>query len=109
MNHFYLKDMVKGWFVGNFSPTAFESSACEVSLKIYNAGEKEPLHHHKISTEITLVITGTIKMADKIWNAGDIIVLNPGEATDFEAITQSTNIVVKIPSSKNDKYLGKPD
>jgi hypothetical protein len=35
---------------------------------------------------------------------GDIIKLAPGEATDFVAITDSTTVVVKLPSVKGDKY-----
>ena len=35
-----LKDMVKGWFVGNFEPTAFRTNDCEVGIKAYAKGEK---------------------------------------------------------------------
>jgi hypothetical protein len=32
--------MFKGWFVGDFTPTAFKTDACEVAVKTYKAGEK---------------------------------------------------------------------
>lgn len=105
MNTAHLDDMFKGWFVGNFTPTAFSTEACEVGVKRYKAGEKESSHFHKIATEITLVLEGEIRMLGKKWGAGSIVVLCPGEATDFEALTDAVNVVVKIPGALNDKYL----
>lgn len=105
MNSARLEDMIKGWFVGGFDPAVVKTEACEVAIKKYNAGEKEVAHYHKIATEITVVLSGQIKMAGKVWVTGDIIVLEPGEVTSFEAITDATNAVVKIPGALNDKYL----
>ncbi|EGH20306.1 hypothetical protein PSYMO_01929 [Pseudomonas amygdali pv. mori str. 301020] len=45
-----LQDMVKGWFVGGFEPAAFNTESCEVGVKIYQAGEKEAAHYHKVAT-----------------------------------------------------------
>ncbi len=42
----------------------------------------------------------------KGWGAGDIVMVEPGEATDFVAITDAVNVVVKMPSVMGDKYLG---
>jgi hypothetical protein len=106
MNTARLEDMVKGWFVGDFEPSAFKTNDCEVAVKSYSAGDREPLHHHKIATEITLVLLGEVWMVEKKWGPGDIIVLHPGDATDFMAITDCTNVVVKIPGSLYDKYIG---
>jgi hypothetical protein len=39
------------------------------------------------------------------WWDGYIITLSPGEITDFEAITDTTTIVVKTPRILGDKYL----
>ncbi|MFH7766365.1 cupin domain-containing protein [Acinetobacter sp. BSP-28] len=105
MNHMNYEDMVKGWFVGAFTPTAYSTDACEVAVKHYVAGDKESTHYHKIATEITMVLSGRIRMCDKEWGAGDIIVLSPGEITDFEALTDAINVVVKTPGVLNDKYL----
>jgi len=101
-----LEDMVGGWFVGGFTPTAFATENCEVAVKSYAAGVSEELHHHRIATEITLVMSGRVRMVGREWSAGDIIVLHPGEATAFEAITDAVNVVVKTPGALSDKYLG---
>lgn len=105
MKHANLKDMVKGWFVGGFNPTAFSTDACEVAVKSYKAGDKESAHYHKVATEITVILSGRVRMANKEWSQGDIVVLEPGEVTDFEALTDAVNVVVKTPGALNDKYI----
>lgn len=97
--------MVKGWFVGSFTPTAYKTDACEVAVKSYKAGDKESAHYHKVATEITLILSGRVRMSGKEWGEGEIVVLEPGEPTDFEALTDAVNVVVKIPGASNDKYI----
>ena len=105
MNHANLRDMVKGWFIGGFSPNAFLTEACEVAVKQYRAGEYEGEHFHKIATEITLILSGRARMCGREWGPGDIVVLSPGEATDFEALEDTVNVVVKVPGAPSDKYI----
>lgn len=105
MKHDRLEKMVKGWFIGAFNPTAHSTEACEVAVKRYRAGEKESSHHHKVATEVTLILSGEVRMLGRTWLDGDIITLSPGEETDFEAITDAVTVVVKTPSVPNDKYL----
>lgn len=100
-----LDSMVRGWFVGNFEPTVYKTNDCEVAVKTYKKGEKEEKHFHKIATEITLITSGKVKMFDKIYCTGDIIIVEPGDSTDFEALEDSTNVVVKLPGVNNDKYF----
>lgn len=99
-----LEEMVRGWFVGGFSPTALDTDACEVGVKNYQAGDCEAAHYHKVATEITLILSGRVEMCGKEWGPGDIVVIEPGEITEFRAITNATNIVVKVPGALNDKY-----
>jgi quercetin dioxygenase-like cupin family protein len=106
VKHYRLEQMVKGWFVGDFSPSAYSTSDCEVAVKHYRAGDYEGIHHHRVATEITVVVSGCVRMLDREWSAGDIIVLEPGIATDFEALTDATNVVVKLPGALGDKYSG---
>ncbi|MGE4800584.1 hypothetical protein AB8989_09360 [Yersinia hibernica] len=105
MESYKINDMIGGWFIGAFSPNAFHTDECEVAVKHYLKGASEEEHYHKIATEITCVISGKILMCGKVWNEGDIIVLTPGESTSFQAIIDSTTVVVKLPGALNDKYL----
>lgn len=100
-----ISDMTKGWFVGNFEPSLYKTNEVEVAVKTYKAGDNEASHFHKIATEITVIISGTVKMNGVEYSKGDIITIEPGEATDFIAMTDSENVVVKLPGANNDKYL----
>ncbi len=105
MKNAYLKDMKGGWFIGNFTPSLMKTNDVEVAVKRYKKGTKEAEHYHKVATEYTVVVSGKVKMFDREWNEGDIIVVEPGDATSFEALSDAINVVVKIPGANNDKYL----
>ena len=97
--------MVKGWFVGNFEPTALLTQDVEVAVKNYKAGDYEPAHYHKIATEITVIADGEVRMNGVTYSSGDIILIEPNQATDFLAITDVITTVVKFPGAKDDKYI----
>jgi quercetin dioxygenase-like cupin family protein len=104
-----LDDMVRGWFIGDFEPVAHRSEEVEVAIKHYRAGDIEPRHVHKISTELTAVVSGTVRMDGRELGAGDILTLEPGEPCDFLAVTDAVVVAVKVPAAKDDKYLVEAD
>jgi quercetin dioxygenase-like cupin family protein len=104
-----LDTMVNGWFVGNFEPTLLKTTDVEVAVKSYKKGDCEEKHYHKIATEITVIVSGKVKMNNIIYEAGDIIVIEPNESTDFEALEDTVCSVVKYPGVNDDKYLGEAD
>ncbi len=100
-----LSDMTKGWFIGNFEPSLLKTNDVEVAVKSYNKGDYEAEHYHKIATEITVITGGSVRMNGVVYHTGDIIVMEPGESTDFESLEDhTTNVVVKCPGANNDKY-----
>lgn len=99
-----VSDMIKGWFIGDFEPTLWKTNDVEVAVKHYKAGDAETAHFHKIATEFTVITAGTVEMNGVQYQAGDIVVIERGEVTDFRAITDVTTTVVKIPGAANDKY-----
>ena len=100
-----LDSMIRGWFVGNFIPNVYQTEDVEVAIQNYPSGTYEPWHYHKIATEITVIVVGEAEMNGQRYNAGKIVVMEPGEGTDFKAVTDVTTVVVKLPSVKHDKYL----
>lgn len=100
-----LNDMTKGWFVGNFTPSLYKTNDVEVAVKKYKAGDKEECHYHKIATEITVVLSGKVKMFDNIYKKNSIIKILPGESTSFKCLEDAVTVVVKMPGANNDKYL----
>lgn len=100
-----LSRFVRGWIVGRFRPTLINTDAVEVAVKRYRSGEKEAAHYHALATEITVVVSGHVRMNGIAYMPDDIIVLEPGEVSDFEVIEDSVLTVVKFPGASNDKYL----
>ena len=105
MTQHTLDEMVRGWFVGDFEPTAYRSSEVEVAIKHYVAGDAEARHVHKVATELTAVVSGSVRMDGRELHAGDILKLDPGEPCDFLALTDATVVAVKLPAVAGDKYL----
>jgi len=105
MKIYRLSDMKGGWFAGNFAPSVVTTKDFEVAVKYYLAGAKESKHHHKVAQEVTVISSGTVRMNGVTYSEGAIVVLDPGESTDFEAITDATTVVLKTPSVAGDKYL----
>jgi mannose-6-phosphate isomerase-like protein (cupin superfamily) len=101
-----LNQFTKGWFVGSFAPTLIDTRDVEVAVKHYRAGESEPRHHHKIATEITAIISGTVRMNGRDIGAGQVVKIEPGVSSDFAALTDAITVVVKHPGATHDKYPG---
>lgn len=99
-----LNDYIKGWFVGNFNPTLIDNEHFEVAVKRYKSGDYEERHHHKIATEITVIVEGEVEMNGLKYIKDDIITIQPNESIDFKCITNVVTVVVKTPSTNNDKY-----
>jgi mannose-6-phosphate isomerase-like protein (cupin superfamily) len=103
-----LEDFTKGWFVGNFNPTILASDTVEVAIKYYKAGDHETSHHHKVATELTAIVIGRVQMSGEEIGPGEIIKINPGQSTDFIALTDAVTVVVKMPCVAGDKYPDNP-
>lgn len=114
MFHRKLYEMKGGWFVGNFEPVVIPSEHVEVAIKRYKAGAREAAHVHRVATELTLCVSGQFTMTPVYENGlrgepwlalpDDIFGLSPGDAVEFEAVTDCVCCVVKMPSVKGDKY-----
>ena len=100
-----LNDMFRGWVVGNFEPSLYKTDDVEVAVKNYKAGDYEEKHYHKIATEITVIAKGRVEMNGIEYSSGDIITIEPNEATDFKVLEDTITMVVKLPCVKNDKYI----
>lgn len=100
-----INNFTKGWFIGDFEPSLYKTNQCEVGIKKYKKGDKDPAHYHKLSKEFTVVINGIINMSGITYKNGDIVTVNENEISDFECIEDATLVVVRTKSEKNDKYI----
>lgn len=97
-----IKDYKGGWLCGDFVPSIFKTKHFEVGVKSYKKGDKEPSHKHKVAMEVSVVISGRVKMKT-VMEHGDIVVLQ-NEYCSFEALEDTTMLVIKYPSAPEDKY-----
>jgi hypothetical protein len=44
-------------------------------------------------------------MNSVVYNEGDVIIIEPGDKTDFRTISDVTTTVIKFPCVKDDKYI----
>lgn len=102
MKIFNIKDMIGGWFVGNFNPTAYKTENFEVSYKIHPKGEKWDYHYHTEVTEINYLVRGKMLLQNKELNGNDIFILEPYEIADPTFLEDCEIICVKT-KSVNDK------
>ncbi len=99
-----IENMKAGWFVGDFVPSVYKTKDFEVCYKVHPKGEQWPAHYHKKSTEINYLIRGKMTIQGKVLQSGDIFVFEPYEVADPEFLEDCELIVVKVPSSIDDKY-----
>ena len=100
-----LEDFKLGWVVGDFNPALIHSKDVEMAIKHFRKGEIEPSHKQIIATEITIVVSGEIRLGEGKYRADDIVIIPPGVYADFEALTNCSLVCIKYPSLPNDKVL----
>ena len=105
MEKFNFDKMYRGWFIGDFEPTAYKTKNFEVGYGHHKKGDKWQKHYHKIATEINLIIEGKVKVNDQIFSKGDIFIIKPNEVIDPLFLEDTRFIVVKTISDVNDKYI----
>jgi quercetin dioxygenase-like cupin family protein len=100
-----LSNMTRGWFIGDFEPSVLKTKDFEVGILTHKKGEEWPKHYHKIATEYTVLLSGSMTICGELIEAGTIFVLEPGEVADPVFHEDCTVIVVKSPSVIGDKYV----
>ena len=101
VNH--IDNMVRGWFVGDFSPTAFKTDQFEVGYKMHKKDEIYEKHYHTQTTEVNLLISGRMMMQGKELKKGDIFIVGPYEISDPVFFEDCEVVCVKYPGIVNDK------
>jgi len=91
--------------VGNFEPTIFPSQDFEIALKYFKQGDIEPKHYQLSAHELTIVVSGRVRMGKHFASTGDGLLIEPLECIDFEALSDTALVCVKWPSNPLDKVL----
>ena len=105
MQRYKLSDSgARGWFIGDFKGAVYRTKEFEVTYQKNPRGQTAS-HIHKLTYEITLVISGRQICNGEIFAAGDICVLEPGDISQIEYLEETEVITIKTPSVPSDKYL----
>jgi len=99
-----IKDMTRGWFIGDFEPSILRTKDFEVGLLTHKKGEVWPKHYHALSTEYNLLIEGSMTVQGTQINPGDIFIFEPMEIADPVFHEDCKVLCVKVPSVKGDKH-----
>ncbi len=105
MKTFRIEDMVRGWFVGGFEPTAWHTMDFEVGYMVHPKDSPNDDHYHTHVTEINLIVTGRMSMRDMELTAGDIFITEPWEITNSVFHEDTAIVCVKVPSMNDKKRL----
>ena len=104
MKTYRLEDMIGGWFVGDFDVSVLRCKGAEVAVKRFAKGERFEPHYHKLSEEITVIVSGKVEINGVQYSQNDIILQEKMECTDFVVLEDTTVVAVKVPSVPSDKY-----
>ena len=105
MQRYKLSDSgARGWFIGDFEGAVYRTKEFEVTYQKNPRGQTAS-HIHKLTYEITLVISGRQICNGEIFAAGDICVLEPGDISQIEYLEETEVLTIKTPSIPSDKYL----
>jgi quercetin dioxygenase-like cupin family protein len=104
MKLFNIKDMTRGWIVGDFEPSILRTKDFEVGLLTHKKGEVWPKHYHALATEYNVLIEGSMTVQGTQINPGDIFIFEPMEIADPVFHEDCKVLCVKVPSVIGDKH-----
>ena len=104
MRIYNIKNMTRGWFIGNFEPSILRTKDFEVGLLTHKKGEVWPKHYHALAVEYNVLIEGSMTVQGTKINPGDIFVFDPMEIADPVFNEDCKVLCVKVPSVTGDKH-----
>ncbi|QWD44511.1 hypothetical protein G6661_01785 [Polynucleobacter paneuropaeus] len=105
MRLYKLKDMFRGWFIGNFDPSVHKTELFEVGVLQHKKGEHWPGHVHRLSEEFNVLLEGYMTINELDIHAGDIFVIEKNEYSQAIFHEDCKIVCVKIPSIPSDKHF----
>lgn len=100
-----MKDMFRGWFVGDFEPSAYKTKNFEAGYLLHKKGEQWDVHYHKHMTEVNFLVNGKMILNDIELNTGDIFLIEKNEIACPIFLEDCYIFVLKIPSVPGDKVI----
>ena len=99
-----IKDMKRGWFLGNFEPSIQKSEDVEIGILEHKKDEIWPAHVHRIADEINVLISGKMIINNIEINKDTIFKIPKGLLTKAIFLEDCKIVCIKLPSNTSDKY-----
>lgn len=100
-----IKDMFRGWFIGNFEPSVYKTNNFEVGYLLHKKGEMWDVHYHEYTTEINLLIEGKMILNNIEINKNEIFIINKNNIAAPIFLEDCYIICIKVPSIIGDKII----
>lgn len=100
-----MNDMFRGWYVGNFEPSAYKTKDFEAGYLLHKKGEQWDVHYHKYMTEVNFLVKGKMILNDIELNEGDIFIIDKYEIACPIFLEDCYIFVLKVPSVPGDKII----
>lgn len=98
-------DFIRGWFIGNFTPSILKTSLFEAGLLEHKKGEKWPYHYHKVADEYNILIEGAMLLNERRIESGQSFTISHCEIACPIFLEDCLVLCIKIPSCPQDKYV----
>lgn len=100
-----LSNTVRGWVIGNFTPSLLRTDKFEVGILSHKKGERWPFHIHNELREYNYIYSGKMLINGIEFKTGNSFMFERGHPAIPIFIEDCTVICVKIPSVPKDKKI----
>lgn len=100
-----LGDFKGGWIIGDFNPSILRTPSFEVCVTFHGKEEPTVKHFHAKSKEYNIVLDGEIAVNGRNLGKGDIFIYEENEVSDVHFLSDTSLLVVRVPSLPEDKYI----
>ena len=102
-NTWNITNFTRGWLIGNFLPSIIKTTNFEVGLLTHKKDEKWAFHYHQYMTEINVLVSGSMKLNEKILQSNTIFTIYKNEIACPIFLEDCKILCIKVPSVVNDK------
>lgn len=100
-----ISNMKRGWIIGDFIPSILRTQDFEVGILSHKKNEIWPIHIHKETTEINVLLSGKMTINEEIINPKDVFIFYPGMISAPKFLEDCELICIKYPSRPYDKHI----
>jgi redox-sensitive bicupin YhaK (pirin superfamily) len=90
---------------GLLSIDRFKSENLNVSVQIYQKGESDFSHYHKVCNILIYIAYGRVKICDSEYVEDDVVIFSVRESIEIKALEKSKIILLKSPDVEGDVVM----